>query len=61
MQAFAAGENEKAKELFVPLYRFCKSCGQNGRILPNSIMRPAIELRDRHQGRPRQKPARPHH
>ena len=44
MQAFAAGENEKAKELFVPLYRFCKSCGQNGRILPNSIMRPAIEL-----------------
>ena len=42
--AFAAGENEKARELFVPLYKFCKSCGQNGRLLPNSIMRPAIEL-----------------
>ena len=42
--AFAKGENEKAKELFVPIYRFCKSCGQNGRLLPNSILRPAIEL-----------------
>ena len=42
--AFEKGDNAKAKELFVPLYRFCKSCGQNGRILPNSIMRPAIEL-----------------
>ena len=40
--AFEAGENEKAKETFEPLYRFCKSTGQNGRILPNSIMRPAI-------------------
>ncbi|MCI8464660.1 MAG: 4-hydroxy-tetrahydrodipicolinate synthase [Lachnospiraceae bacterium] len=42
--AFEKGDNAKAKELFVPLYKFCKSCGQNGRILPNSIMRPAIEL-----------------
>ena len=42
--AFAAGDNERAKELFVPIYRFCKSTGQNGRILPNSILRPAIEL-----------------
>jgi len=42
-KAFAAGENEKAKELFTPIYRFCKTTGQNGRILPNSIMRPAIE------------------
>ncbi len=41
--AFAKGENEKAKELFVPMYEFCKSTGQNGRILPNSILRPAIE------------------
>ena len=40
--AFARGDNEKAKELFVPMYRFCKSTGQNGRILPNSILRPAI-------------------
>lgn len=43
-EAFAKGDNEKAKELFVPIYRFCKTTGQNGRILPNSIMRPAIEL-----------------
>lgn len=43
-QAFAEGKNEEAKELFVPIYRFCKTTGQNGRILPNSIMRPAIEL-----------------
>lgn len=42
--AFAKGENQKAKELFLPLYRFCKTTGQNGRILPNSIMRPAIEM-----------------
>ena len=43
-EAFAQGKNEKARELFLPLYRFCKACGQNGRVLPNSIMRPAIEL-----------------
>jgi 4-hydroxy-tetrahydrodipicolinate synthase len=42
-KAFAEGDNEKAKEIFVPIYRFCKSTGQNGRILPNSILRPAIE------------------
>ena len=41
--AFARGDNAKAKELFVPIYRFCKSTGKNGRILPNSILRPAIE------------------
>ena len=39
-----ATDNQRAKELFVPIYRFCKSTGQNGRILPNSILRPAIEL-----------------
>ncbi len=43
-EAFEKGENEKAKKLFVELYRFCKSTGQNGRILPNSIIRPAIEM-----------------
>lgn len=42
--AFEAGNNDRAKELFVPLYKFCVSTGQNGRILPNSILRPAIEL-----------------
>lgn len=41
---FDEGKNEEAKRLFVPIYRFCKTTGQNGRILPNSIMRPAIEL-----------------
>ncbi|MDO4548348.1 MAG: 4-hydroxy-tetrahydrodipicolinate synthase [Clostridia bacterium] len=43
-KAFEQGDNEKAKELFVPMYRFCKSTGQNGRLLPNSILRPAIEM-----------------
>lgn len=42
-ESFEAGENEKARELFLPIYRMCKSTGQNGRILPNSILRPAIE------------------
>lgn len=43
-KAFSEGDNNKAQELFIPMYRFCKSLGQNGRILPNSIMRPAIEM-----------------
>ena len=42
-KAFEEGRNEDAKNSFEPLYRFCKSCGQNGRILPNSILRPAVE------------------
>lgn len=42
-KAFAEGDNKKANDLFVPMYRFCKSTGQNGRLLPNSILRPAIE------------------
>lgn len=42
-EAFEKGDNKKAYELFLPLYKFCKSCGQNGRILPNPIIRPAIE------------------
>lgn len=42
--AFEKGDNEKAKELFIPIYRLCKTTGQNGRILPNSILRPAIEM-----------------
>ena len=43
-QSFTKGENEKAKEIFNKLYRFCKTFGLGGRILPNPIMRPAIEL-----------------
>lgn len=42
--AFEKGDNKKAKEIFIPIYRFCKSTGQNGRILPNSVLRPAIEM-----------------
>ncbi len=42
-KAFENGRNEEARELFNKLYKFCKTTGQNGRILPNSIMRPAIE------------------
>lgn len=42
-EAFEKGDNQRANELFIPLYRFCKTTGQNGRILPNSILRPAIE------------------
>ena len=41
-KAFENSRNE-ARELFNKLYKFCKTTGQNGRILPNSIMRPAIE------------------
>ena len=44
LRAFAEGDNEKAKDLNTPLYRFSKACGQNGRILPNPIMKPAIEM-----------------
>lgn len=43
IQAFDEGKNEEAKNQFELLYRFCKSCGQNGRILPNSLIRPAVE------------------
>jgi 4-hydroxy-tetrahydrodipicolinate synthase len=43
-KAYADGENEKARQLFIKIYRFCKIFGQNGRILPNPILRPAIEL-----------------
>jgi 4-hydroxy-tetrahydrodipicolinate synthase len=43
-KSFAAGQNGKAKELFLTLYRFCKIFGMGGRILPNPVMRPAIEL-----------------
>lgn len=43
-EAFEHGDNKKARDLFIPLYKFCRICGQNGRILPNSILRPAIEL-----------------
>lgn len=43
IQAFEEGKNEEAKNQFELLYRFCKSCGQNGRILPNSLIRPAVE------------------
>ena len=34
LKAFAEGDKPAGQELFVPIYRFCKSTGQNGRILP---------------------------
>lgn len=42
-KAFSEGRNAEARDLFNKLYKFCKTTGQNGRILPNSILRPAIE------------------
>ena len=41
--AFEAGENKKAREINRKLYSFCKTLGQGGRILPNSLLRPAVE------------------
>lgn len=41
--AFEAGDNKKANEINLMLYRFSKSLGQGGRILPNPLLRPAIE------------------
>ncbi|MGD1833920.1 MAG: 4-hydroxy-tetrahydrodipicolinate synthase [Sphaerochaetaceae bacterium] len=41
---FEKGENEEARKLFVPLFKMVKANGQNGRLLPNPIIRPAIEL-----------------
>ena len=42
--AYERGDCLTAREEFVKLYRFCKICGVNGRVLPNPILRPAIEL-----------------
>ena len=51
---FEKGENEKAKDLFGSLYKMCIANSQNGRILPNPILRPAIELVTKiHLGPPR--------
>ena len=41
--AFEAGDNKKANAINRKLYGFCKTLGQGGRILPNSLLRPAIE------------------
>lgn len=42
--SFEKGNFVQARNLFIPLYKLCKANGQNGRLLPNSILRPAIEL-----------------
>jgi len=42
-EAFDAGENEKACRINRRLYSFCKTLGQGGRTLPNSLLRPAVE------------------
>lgn len=42
-QAFELGDNERARIINRKLYSFCKTLGQGGRILPNSLLRPAFE------------------
>jgi len=42
-EAFENGDNAKAHELYMKLYTFCKTLGQGGRFLPNSLLRPAVE------------------
>lgn len=42
--AFEQGKNDIALEDFTKLYRLCGSWGKFGRILPNPVLRPAIEM-----------------
>ena len=42
--SFEKGQNDIALEAFVKLYRFCSSWGKFGRIHPNPVLRPAIEM-----------------
>lgn len=42
-EAFESGDNKRARETNRKLYSFCKTLGQGGRILPNSLLRPAFE------------------
>ncbi len=44
INAFNAGDNAKAKEIFDEVYPLCKAFGQNGRTWPNPIMRAALEM-----------------
>jgi hypothetical protein len=40
--AYVAGDCQRVMELNRPIYQFCRALGQNGRILPNPILRPSI-------------------
>ncbi|MBK5242944.1 4-hydroxy-tetrahydrodipicolinate synthase [Clostridium sp.] len=42
--SYQKGNPDEAKKHFIPMYRVCKAAGQNGRILPNPIMRHAISM-----------------
>ena len=44
MNALLKEKNEEAKNYLFRYIVSAKTTGQNGRILPNSIMRPAVEL-----------------
>lgn len=57
--SYEKGDFETARKLFVSIYRFCKTCGQNGRILPNPILRPAIEMTTGIKVGPARKPLAP--
>ncbi|MBR4462225.1 MAG: 4-hydroxy-tetrahydrodipicolinate synthase [Erysipelotrichaceae bacterium] len=43
--AFEAGQNDVALENFTKLYKFCRTWADFGRVHPNPILRPAIELK----------------
>ncbi len=43
--AFEAGKNDVALENFTKLYKFCRTWADFGRVHPNPILRPAIELK----------------
>lgn len=43
--AFEEGKNDVALENFTKLYRFCRTWADFGRVHPNPILRPAIELK----------------
>ncbi len=43
--AYEQGKNDVALENFTKIYRFCRSWARFGRIHPNPVLRPAIELR----------------
>ena len=43
--AFEAGKNDVALKNFTKLYKFCRTWADFGRVHPNPILRPAIELK----------------
>lgn len=41
---FGEGKNKEAIETFMPVYKFCRCFGKSGRLLPNPMLRKAIEM-----------------